>query len=1051
MPLNPKFEIGENVKIPSIGKIGTINKILEREDTFSYQITLEGKKSAYLEQFLEKNVDEEQEIFDSFESNEFAVAEDFRLFQTWFRLKRPIEGHFYSYLASKTVFNPYQFKPLSIFISPGSEERLFIADEVGVGKTIETGIILTELIARKRIDRRKPILIVCPSSLGLKWASEMKERFNFTFYLHEKTSTVKKLLESVHNGNTPEGMEWSIVSFSLLSSKKNFKILQEIHNLRDKPFWSMVIVDEAHWMRNTGRIRNKEGLMLSELTEMMLMLSATPLNLSDGDLYNQMHILNPLMFPNKQMFSALLSPVKSINRCRQLLIENNESSRNELLKELSKMNSQPLGEAISSHDLISSLKKDLSTGKNLIASEIALYDKTLLSLNPLNQSFTRTLKKEAFKQIILREIHKVPVSLSENERRFYDAVIRVLQDLYLEKGGNPKALGFISETPRRMVTSCIPAMKEHLSWCIKDNKMIDISKYESGEYSEEDVEDYLKLAKSTLPIELRKQFISLHNMAKELKDEDTKYQEFSNLVRRLLGTQENPQMIVYSSFIETLQYLKMRLTEEGYKVGLVHGKVPLHSEGKRKGRFDIMKSFESKELDILLSSEVGGEGLDFQFCQTIINYDLPYNPMKLEQRIGRVDRHGQNAEKVVIVSMYLKDTVDEKIYSVLYDRIKLAQESIGDLQPIISEKVADLQKDIISGKLSEAQIEKKTKEIEIAIEKVKIEEQKFDVCRNELPGDEYFNKILFNIEKQSEFVQPADASRLTSICLNSWDGCKYEEKDDDFGFIKLSKEIKSDLEKFTLRPGSEGSRTELNQLLESKSRVPVIFNGSLTSKHRDCLFLPPCGFWVQFLLDKLESEGKISRVFSFFANSTDLNIESGEFIVPIFEVTFEGFHEEVNLAAVPVNIREKTIRECNFKEFIRIIGNESSQSNNDPFFNINENLDDFVEIGRGAVERQFNEKKMILEIENEYRIKTRLNANQKSTEIDISKYEKEIEKHKNSAIGAGKEPSESFIKRIESQILSCEKRKESLMTDIQSKCNLSLSSKLVGIVLLKVT
>jgi SNF2 family DNA or RNA helicase len=1051
MPLNPKFEVGENVLINSNGKIGTVNKILIRADNVGYRVTIEGKTSAYPEKYLEKIIDEEQEIYNNFELNEFAGVEEFRLFQTWFRLKRPIEGHFYSYLASRTIFNPYQFKPLSKFISPGSEERLFIADEVGVGKTIETGIILTELIARKKIDRKKPILIVCPNSLGPKWVDEMQERFNFRFYLHENGHTLRNLLNSVLKGYIPDGMEWSIVSFSLLRSQKNLEFLQNISSSRDTPLWSMVIIDEAHHMRNTLTKNYKLGLMLSDLTETMLMLSATPLNLKDEDLFNQMHILNPSMFPDQQTFSAMLSPVKSINRCRRLLLENKKNENGKILKELFDMSLGPLGEAISSHRTISSLKEDLLTGKILTASEIALYDKTLLSLSPLDQSFTRTLKREAFDHPAIREPIKLPVLLSKNEKKFYNSVIQLVQDVYLEKCGDPRALGFITNIPRRMVTSCIPAMKEYLKWCIKNDLMIlDESNFENNQYFEEDVDDDSNLKQIPLSEELRKQFIALYNMAEKLKYDDTKYQEFSKLVRRLLENLENPQLIVFSFFVRTLEYLKIRLTEEGYRVGLICGKVPLRSEGEKEGRYEIIKAFEKKELDILLSSEVGGEGLDFQFCQAIINYDLPYNPMKIEQRIGRIDRFGQTADKIFVASMYLKDTVDENIYSALYDRIKIVQDSVGDLEPILCTKLLDLQKDIISGSLSESQLEKRTKEIEFAIEKAKMEKQKFEENRNELLGDEHFNSILQNLDKQSEFVQPADASKLTSICLNLWDACKYEEKDVDRGVIKLSKEIKSNLEQFVRKPGSEGSNWELNQLIEGRNQIPVLFNGSLANQFRDYAFLPPCGFWIQFLLGELESKGKISKVFSLSADDAEIPISNGDYIVPLFEVVIDGFRKELDLAAIPVSINEKIISECDFKELSRLIGKQNIESNNHELFELNVDLDEFVDIGRYAVEKQFDKRKDELEMENEYRIKARISSIQKGSEIKIKRFEEEIIKHRSKANEERKEPSEKFILLTESRISVIKKRRDSMIKEIQSKRDLSLSSKLVGIVLLRV-
>jgi len=173
----PRFSEGENVRYLSTGKIGTINKVIEGSRGYSYRVTLEGKVRTVAERFLEPVADVEDRVIDDFLEGVFGSHLDYRLFQTWFRLAKPVEDNLYSYLGSKTVFNPHQFKPLLRFLSPVSDERLFIADEVGVGKTIEAGIIMTELIARGRLDYRTPILVVCPNSLGPKWVDEMKKRF----------------------------------------------------------------------------------------------------------------------------------------------------------------------------------------------------------------------------------------------------------------------------------------------------------------------------------------------------------------------------------------------------------------------------------------------------------------------------------------------------------------------------------------------------------------------------------------------------------------------------------------------------------------------------------------------------------------------------------------------------------------------------------------------------------------------------------------------------------------------------------------------------------
>lgn len=1040
MTLIPKYEKGDNVRIISTGKIGTINQVMVRSDSIGYRVTVDGKKSVYPEKYLEVYVDEEQEIVDALINNEFSSIDGFHLFQTWYRLKRPIEGNYYSYLASRTIFNPFQFKPLSKFIAPGSEERLFIADEVGVGKTIEAGIIITELIARNRIDRRSPILIVCPNSLGPKWTKEMKERFNLNFHFHDGSSLKNALKNVITTGYLPDGAIWSVVALSLLRFSNYLNLLKEINAEREAPLWSMVVIDEAHHMRNITTDSNETGSIISSLAETMLMLSATPLNLKDEDLFNQLHILNPSMFPDIQTFQALLTPVKSLNRCRYLLSKNSPSALSEMTDELDSIESGPLGKAISKHPGVESLKQAILTENQFSSEDIATYDRVLISLSPLDNSFTRALKREALGRIITREPIKVPVELSQKEKAFHDDVINAVKEAFLARGGDPRAEGFVSNMPRRMVSSCIPAMKEYLSWVL-ENDQINIDESDTRE----GVDDDSELGTVALPGELREKFKILKEQAEQLSGTDTKYLEFSKLLKKLFKTLKNPQVMVFSFFVRTLKYLQGRLEAEGYRVGLIYGEIPVVSDGKRPSRFDIMEKFEKGELDILLSSEVGGEGLDFQYCQAIANYDLPYNPMRVEQRIGRIDRFGQTAEKIFIVNMFIKHTVDEDIYMALYDRINLVKESIGGLEPILGTKLIDLQKDIISGQLSKKQLDNRVKELEITLEKAKIEKEQFEENRRVLMGDDYFTNPLHNLEKQTDFVKPSDAAHLTMMCLSLFDNCNYNETDLDRGQIQLSKEILARLGQYVRRPGSEGSITELSPIIEARFPINVIFNGSRTQQYNDHIFLPPCGFWIRFLLSELESEREIKKVFCFHYSGNDHHLNRGKYIVPLFEIKLEGFRVELDIAAVPINLQDGKVADCNFRNFSRKMNNFVKNCTADIEHIEFDNVELLIDRGAEELEKQMGSKLENLQAENKYRINARINSLERGSQVRIDRLKQKIKDHIQRRHDDVKDPSKKFIQLTERTIESERKRTEEKINKLQNRNELSLTISLIGI------
>ncbi len=1035
--MKPRFDIGQNVKLVTSGKIGTINKVIEGHSEYAYKLMIDGTTRVYAEKYLEPYVDTENEIIESIEANLFGDADDLALFETWFRLKKPIEGNLYSYLSSRTLFNPYQFKPLLKFISPSSEERLFIADEVGVGKTIETGILLMELLARGRIDRNQPVLIVCPNVLGPKWVKEMEDRFNLKFHLHDSRSLenmFKIFNESKHMQNP-----WGIVSIQLLRTEKFMKYLEKMASERLEPIWSLVIVDEAHHMRNSGTESNQVGHLISMLTQMLVMLSATPLNLRDEDLFNQMTILNPALFPDKQTFEALIAPVKSLNKIRRLISMRDPETKAEVLREIQDMSSEGIGKIIRNHEGVLELEHRITHSEPLSSEEVAYYDRVLTSLSPLDSSFTRTLKRESMSHRVTREVIKVPVELTDREYAFYLKTITAVQEAYLQRGGNPIALGFITNMPMRMLTSSIPAMKDYLKWSVAYDQIV-----EDDPFDEEDEDEVVS---QNLSPELRKIFIELISESEKLAEEDTKMDKFEELVTRMMDELENKQIIVFSFFRRTLKYLKERLQKMGYRAEIISGEVPLTTTNGVTGRYEIMERFKNKELDVLLSSEVGGEGLDFQFCQAMINYDMPYNPMKVEQRIGRLDRFGQMADKVIIANMYLKDTVDEKIYHLLYDRIQLIEDSVGFMEPIIGQQLADLQKGIFENSLTEEQIEKRTREIENALAQSKIEHMKFENGRSELLGEDKISDTIANMTT-TDFVKPVDSMRLTKIFLEGQEGCSFTELEVDFCEITLSPSVAVDVEEYSKLPGSANALEELHPLLKRMKKVPVVFNGQKSLEKPGAVFLPPSGHWMKFILRYMEENERIMKLFQLKGKSSEFELKEGEYLVPIFEVEFDGFRKELNLSAVPLDLKSEEVQKLDYTVFMRTLGQKAFGKGAielEPSA-----LEAYLDGARTALESQMELKLEELRKQNKYIIESKVNSLKKGNEVRLERLMKRLDNHIRSSKREGKSPSEEFIRMVNGQIEKDEKRTKDRIDRLQDKNDLILSVSLVGIALLMI-
>lgn len=1035
---NPRFQVGQNVKIVGSTKVGTVNKIIPKPSGFGYKVMVDGSVSSYPEKYLEIFIDEEEKVMDDYKMANFGDANDLMLFETWFRLKKPIEGNLYSYLGSRTLFNPYQFKPLLKFISASSEERLFIADEVGVGKTIETGILLMELLARGRIERNQPVLIVCPNVLGPKWQKEMDKRFNFQFVLHDSKS-LENMFKTLRDTNKHTQYPWGIASLQLMRTPRFMRLLEEYASSKVEPLWSLVIIDEAHHLRNSGTESNSLGHLLSSLTQMMVMLSATPLNLRDEDLYNQMSILNPALFPDIQTFQALISPVKSLNRMRRLLSNVDSVSVSDFHQELHHLSQDAMGRTIRNHPGIQSLEKRLLMSTPLESAEIAHFDRILSTLSPLDSSFTRTLKRESMDHRVTREVLQVPVKLTEREYAFYVSTIQALQEAYLYRGGNEAALGFVTNMPMRMLTSSIPAMKDYLDWALLNNKSI-----EDNPFDEDDENENVE---TDLSPELRTLFLKLREECKELAHEDSKFAAFEKLVKTMMEGLDNKQIIVFSFFRRTLKYLKERLSHLGYRVAVISGEIPLTTENGVTGRYEIMEMFENGELDILLSSEVGGEGLDFQFCQAMINYDMPYNPMRVEQRIGRLDRFGQQSDKVHIASLYLQDTVDEKIYDLLYSRIHLIEDSVGFLEPIIGTQLTDLQKAIIENSLTSDQIEVRMREIEIAMQQAKFEQDKFEHSRNELLGDDTFTQTIANMAT-TDFVKPLDSMKLTKLFLTESEDCDYQEIDADCCEISLSPALKLEVQEYTKEPNSGGSIQELAPLLTSKKSHQVVFNGQKSLELPKAVFLPPSGHWMKFILKKLEQSSRIRKVFNVSGLSSAFNLAPGKYFVPFFEVNFSGFRTELYLAAVPLSLEQKTTHDVDYVKFMRTIGQNAIGKEE---YELLADVEELIEEARTKLEQQMEIKLESITAEHMYISESRINSLRKGFEVRQDRLKKRIDNHISTALKEGKSPSDEYLRMAHGQIENDAVRTEERISKIKERNDLILNITIVGICLLNIT
>ncbi len=687
-----------------------------------------------LETCLEQNLDGFFEIENPFErvrKGIFGNRDQFVLVNTTYKINNSNNNTISSLKASKTLFKAYQFKPLLKFLNSHTR-RILIADEVGLGKTIEAGHILLELKAREEF---KTALIVCPNSLKIKWQVELQEKFGLSFKIYESLNDAVEDLKA-HPQNARGILNYEKIRAKRKDDSKSGDdagptnaLIEFLQSGQRK--YSVVLCDEAHKMRNNETQTYRGMTRILDYADSVVFLTATPIMLGENDLYNLLHLLEPYDFDNQEVFRNLISANRPFVKAISMLNANEPLSEiKDLLTNGDIKKMHEIGDDFYTTD---STVKEVYTGIPLYEKILKMLDKEdtlalraqlqsdISAMSSINNVFSRTRKREVStdeRQQTERKAHKINVNLTTREREIYDEVI----DDYLESKGGvdydiygeevlPKGaiLGLIQK--KRMVASSVNGYR-----LFTDNDC--------------DVDAFCNdvAAQNNLP--------------------DAK---IDNLVEIFNGVKKAgaSKVIVFSIFKFTVRYLAIRLQKMGYKVFAIHGDI--------KEREKIIQEFKAcHEFCVLLSTEVGSEGLDMQFCAHLVNYDLPWNPMVVEQRIGRIDRFGQKAAQVHIYNLVVRDSIQELIYDRLLERIGVFQGVIGDLEMILEEMTESflkLENDLYGMNLSKAAQEKKIRDIEKAIENQKIQlDQVEEGMTNALSNDIYFQNEISKIREHKLYV-----------------------------------------------------------------------------------------------------------------------------------------------------------------------------------------------------------------------------------------------------------------------------------------------------------
>ena len=897
------FKAGDLAQIKSTGEVVTINAVSQGMNQFFYFVFQNRKKNRYRESDLTPYVDAEQGILAKLRECRFANAEAFQKYAYYRLFSESQDGNLYSYQGNKIIFNPFQYKPLLKFLGVDSDERLLIADEVGVGKTIESGIIIDELLARGELKSRDAVLIVCPSILCMKWRTELRNKFSLDdFFIHDGSSLTYMLNEILETERVP--YPHSIASEQLFRGEKYQELLRQCMDKADEPIFQLLIMDECHHYRNPGTNTHQIGMLLSRSSERVLMLSATPFNLRSDDLYYQLHILNPALFPEQQIFTQLLRQVRVVNQA-VALVKKSQTCFDDCLLDLV----TELKKVADEHTFIKEdyavLYDKIVRGENLTVQDKVEFERVAGLLNPIATSFTRTLKRDALEHRVTRETLTLEVHFSELETDIYRSFLQTNLLRYRMLGISERAFGLILNGLERIATSSLAALEKNIRHFIDLPEESFIEEITDGaDIAPRDVKGIRQL--------LQESYSELLEKIRLAGNNDSKYAAFRRLiedVRQASG--ENRRVLVFSFYTETLKYLRRKLTADGYHVALMYGKTPEETyenqadeDGFRLyGRTDIMRDFEQGIYDILLVSEVGGEGLDFQFCTALINYDLPYNPMRIEQRIGRIDRMGQEADKIIIGNLCIADTIDVMINRVLLSRIAEATGLVGDLEPIIAKEFTEINALMITRDFTEEELKQREWELEQRIEQSRRTRAAFEEERYELVNDKGFREEFDEIVKNCR-ISPREALLFTHSFLKKENGCWCKTLSDTSAEIHITKSLLDRIRAYLRKMDLGQTAGELQLLTGQGGDLVIDFDGNAAYADKERVFFKPSGAFIRFVRDYIRAETSDNTENVFYAvikKGLLSGIPAGSYWVFVYEMVFQGIHSNKSYEYIFVN------------------------------------------------------------------------------------------------------------------------------------------------------
>ncbi len=674
--------IQPNSKVRIYGRedlgVGEVLYIRESGGVYQAEVVFEDGNGRRLESVAVDRLEAVPDIWERLAAGKFDAPLDFLLKQLAFQF--PLQNSGGELSNSRTDLLPHQIL-LTHTIVNADRRRLLIADEVGLGKTIESGMITRELVARGEANR---VLIICPAGLIKNWRDELRDGFRLDF----------DILGEDFRDQTASA--WERRAF-VVASIDAIKRPARLERLLAGPRWDLIVIDEAHHLtrrRYGKKIDYTQNYRLAEMlkghTRDLLFLSATP---HQGDAFQFWSLIQLL---DDQLFEA-----------PEAMLDHRGLLNRVMIRRTKREVTDALGRAIFMRRQVHSQSFPLAAKERAFYDRLTEYLREGYGVAGLGQS--RTTSQQRAVGFVMATFQKI---MSSSPRAIKQALRRRLlvllarQQMAIEsrRGGHPVredvaarivalqeemrelAMAILaipsSATQRAEADAHIAQVKQRLA-----RKMAPTG--ETTEWaldSEEDVESAI-YAEANIPDEPRK-VRELLRMVPE--GPDRKFETLIRAIEQIRREHPKEKFVIFTQYRETQEFLKEQMAKlyGADKIAIIKG-------GALDDKIAAVEAFwEPDGAQFLISTSAGGEGINLQVGHILFNYDLPWNPMAVEQRIGRIHRYRQQ-DTVQVYNLVAEDTVEAYIYRLLEDKLHDIAQTIGKVDPVTGEVLEDFRSEIL--------------------------------------------------------------------------------------------------------------------------------------------------------------------------------------------------------------------------------------------------------------------------------------------------------------------------------------------------------------------